>query len=250
MPNPSLHVLRFALEENFAFEPGQYVTVGVHSPQDLPPRPYSIASSPHDSRSLEFYLKGSKEGDLTAHLLNLQPGQSIWYTGPSGRLTLSRSSHRVLFMIATGTGLAPFVSMIRQILAAPQTAAQPGYRVVLFHGVRSPQDLGYRDELEMWSSQHPSLLTYVPVISHPDPGGEFLPGWIQSRVDRVIRWFLRPEGDEDRGLRFGPGVDRRRLSDLLASKPAFYLCGHGGMILELRQILATHGHAEVFTEEW
>ncbi len=132
-------------------------------PEKFIQRAYSIASSPQEKSSMEFYIALVKSGVLTPRLCHLKKGDPLYLSSKiSGAFTLTGvpdKSHVVL--IATGTGIAPFVSMLKTYLK------KGGRRYALFHGVRESIDLGYRSEMEALQKQF-SEFSYHPIISRPD----------------------------------------------------------------------------------
>ncbi len=183
---PDLSILRIALDSGTpaVFQPGQFVSVGLPSaerPGRLVKRPYSIASAPGESE-LELYVKRVAGGRLTAQLLDLDPGDRLW-ADPRilGRFTLDPvPTESVIVAVATGTGLAPFVSMLRH--HAPASGAAGRWRrFVLLHGVRSANELGYRAELESRAARDPGFV-YLPVVSR-DPSWKGARGHVQVLLD-------------------------------------------------------------------
>ncbi len=126
------------------FEPGQYMTIGVFADDKLWQRPYSVASAPAvaGSEGYEFYVRLVPVIRFTTLLWRLQPGARMRMIGPKGKFMLEPDDRRTHLYVSTGTGLAPFVSMIRETRAQ----GKPRKTVVL-HGVSHASDLGYRDEL-------------------------------------------------------------------------------------------------------
>ncbi len=130
--SPDLVVLRVEPRGKlFEFKPGQYAVLGLpgsaprvpmSASEDEPPPPeklvrraYSIASSSRVGEYLEFYVKLVRTGELTPRLFALKPGDPLWL-GPkvAGQFTLeSVPPETNLTLVATGTGLAPYISMIR-----------------------------------------------------------------------------------------------------------------------------------------
>ena len=135
-------------------------------PDKLIKRAYCIASSPVNREFMEFYVALVPGGALTPRLFNLKIGDRIWLSQkPVGTFTFDDS--RVpkganVVLIATGSGLAPFVSMLSTHLRFP-----PEHRVAIIHGVRHSWDLGYRTIL-MAMEHLRTNLTYVPVVSRPN----------------------------------------------------------------------------------
>lgn len=192
--NPFLIILGVTTDQPFAaFKPGQYATLAlkasaprVHNstPEANPKegdvaiqRAYSIASA-NTSKELEFYLALVTAGELTPRLFALQVGDPVYVSAkPVGLFTLERvqENKSVLFM-ATGTGLAPYISMLRS-----QMDVLKNKKVVVLHGVRHSGDLGYREELEELAKKHSNII-YMPAISQPakDPSWKGLSGYLQD----------------------------------------------------------------------
>ncbi len=161
------------------FIPGQYTTVGLFGtaprrdlaerevtpadPYKLIQRAYCIASSPVNKEFVEFFIHLVPHGVLSPRLFALKIGDRV---NLSDRITGAFTFHDVpddanVALIATGTGLAPYVSMLSTHLRFGSQR-----RVAVLHGVRNSWDLGYRSIL--MTMQHlRSNVTYVPVISRP-----------------------------------------------------------------------------------
>jgi ferredoxin/flavodoxin---NADP+ reductase len=178
-----ISIFRFALERDFHFVPGQYATLWLTYAGKTVPRPYSIASSPSETRNLEFYINLVQEGKLTPNLWNeavlrdLQQGgeRIVEVSGPRGRFVLDPAEKRDLVLVASGTGLAPYISMVRKLneeyLAGPELF--PPRRVYIIHGASYSSHLGYRRELESLARETLSIpvrqlgIVYIPMISRP-----------------------------------------------------------------------------------
>ena len=199
------------------FEPGQYMTIGVYADGKLVQRPYSVASSPRTAaEGYEFYVRLVPILRFTTLLWRLPVGHPMRMTGPKGRFTLEPNDDRTHLFIATGTGIAPFVSMIRTGLidGTPR-------RTVVAHGVSYVRELGYRRQLETWQREgYP--ITYVPTISRPhDPANA---GWT-GRVGRV-ETILDDLCEECR---------------IVPSQTVVYICGNPEMILKAEAVVRGHG---------
>lgn len=167
------------------FLPGQYVTIGAAEVQ----RAYSIASEPGERRWLEFYVRLAREpvtvSPLTHKLWAMPVGARVHLGDKiAGRFTLERTSvpgdGRVRVLIAAGTGLAPFVSMVRH---AERSGDGVGLsRMAVLHGVSHPHELAYRDELTDAVSRFG--LRYHPTVSRP----EGHPEWtgLTGRVETLL----------------------------------------------------------------
>jgi ferredoxin--NADP+ reductase len=125
-------------------------------------RAYSIASESRADEYLEFYLTVVMSGDLTPRLFNLKIKDRL-HVGPKavGVFTLDKAPGKHILMIATGTGLAPYMSMLRSELVCNGPR-----QFVVVHGARYSWDLGYRTELT-GLARHCGNFHYIPVITRP-----------------------------------------------------------------------------------
>jgi ferredoxin--NADP+ reductase len=163
------------------FFPGQYVALGLVVPNadnvpKLVKRAYSIGSSPDQKSYLEFFIALVKDGALTPHLSNLRVGDRLFCANKiTGHFTLEPVPKEAnLILIATGTGLAPFISMI----STPSTWIDPARQITILHGVRYAQDLAYQAEITDLQRKHPNL-KYFPVVSRQDHPGTHR-GYVQD----------------------------------------------------------------------
>ena len=160
-------------DDGFRFDNGQFVMIGLEVEQaDSSHKPllraYSIASANWEEQLESFSIK-VQDGPLTSRLQHIQPGDTILIgRKPTGTLLISDlHPGRNLYLLATGTGLAPWLSVIKD----PDTFAR-FERVVLCHGVRGAEDLAYRDYIERELPHHELLgdvirdrLLYYPTVS-------------------------------------------------------------------------------------
>ncbi len=155
-------------DDGLRFANGQFVMIGLEVEGRPLLRAYSIASANWEEH-LEFFSIKVPNGPLTSRLQHIQPGDSVLIGGkPTGTLLISDlRPGRCLFLLATGTGLAPFLSVTKD----PETYERFA-TVVLCHGVRSVADLAYRDYIERELPTLPWLgdtiragLRYYPVVS-------------------------------------------------------------------------------------
>ena len=197
------------------FEPGQYMTIGVFADEKLWQRPYSVASAPSvaGTEGYELYVRLVPIIRFTTLLWRLQPGGRVRMIGPKGKFMLEPDDDRTHLYVSTGTGLAPFISMIRET----QAQGTPRETVVL-HGVSYASDLGYRDFLEGLERGGTYPVRYVPTISRPDDPRNA--GWNgrTGRVEQVVADVCR-----DLGLR--------------ADRTVVYICGNPEMILNVERTL-------------
>ncbi len=217
------------------FLPGQFVTLGLPRPEespapnaDNPPtrirlirRAYSIASSPDERRYLELYVVLVEGGKLTPRLWNVEQGDRL-FMDPRirGEFTLGdvpQDSHVVL--VATGTGVAPFVSMVRTYGGRNRWR-----RCTLVHGVREVEQLGYREEMEALARRDSSFV-YVPVISGKEVAGSSWTGR-RGRVQSVLDDSVFHELTGEALAPYGSHV---------------FLCGNPTMIIDVQEHLQSRG---------
>jgi ferredoxin--NADP+ reductase len=181
---PRLLSFRLNRQPGYRFVPGQFARLGVRKPNGgLVWRAYSIVSAPWDDH-LEFYSIIVPDGQFTSVLSALNEGDEVLIEKQAyGFLTTSRfADGRDLWMLATGTGLAPFLSILQD-----EETWRRFERLVLVHGVRDYPDLTYQDEIAALRS-HPlwadrgNRLTYQPVLSRSPHDGA-LPGRIPALLD-------------------------------------------------------------------
>jgi ferredoxin--NADP+ reductase len=193
-------------------------------PHKLIRRAYSIASSSLEHEYMEFYIGLVTSGTLTPRLFALNIGDRLWLSHKvSGMFTLEQVPEgRNIVLIATGTGLAPYMSM----LSSELTCGSPR-RIAVLHGAYHSWDLGYRSEL--LTLQHLcSNFTYVATISSPEQ--EPVPwtgytGFVQDLwTQRVIAkaWGFQPT----------------------PANTDVFLCGNPNMIEETMELLSKEGFRE------
>ncbi len=166
--NDSLFSFRTTRNPGLRFINGQFVMIGLEVDGRPLMRAYSIASANYEEH-LEFFSIKVQDGPLTSRLQHLQPGDQLLVSKkPTGTLVLrDLKPGRRLFMFATGTGLAPFMSLIRD----PETYER-FEKVILIHGVRWTNELAYHDYIEEDLREHEYLgdlirdqLIYYPTVT-------------------------------------------------------------------------------------
>jgi len=206
---------------DFQFVPGQYATLGLLTPEKHHERAYSIASAPHE-KFMEFFIELVPQGELTPRLFSQHVGDEITLRKSArGRFTLDRASGRPNhLLLATVTGVAPFVSYVRSLYQEWKNAEFTGEdKLYLLEGASHPVELGYREELQRLSEDVP-WFCYASTISRPwdDTSWKRETG----RVDDLVRkyadtWGLAPENT------------------------TAYLCGHPSMVENVKGILHRRG---------
>ncbi len=221
-----------------AFIPGQYVTLGMNN-EDRPDlgsvrRPLSIASSPEEHDALEFYVRyvshPESDNPLTHLLWQAKAGDRMFMrTKAVGKFTvpdtIGEDDARLRVCVAAGTGLAPFLCMVRSAHQRDSEADLGNYAIL--HGASYPADFGFRQELEKLE-QHG--LHYRPSISRPKES----PDWAGD-TGRVEDYFL-PGRLEEMEQRLGLGP-----SGLRPDRAVIYICGLQGTIGKTIERLAQRG---------
>jgi ferredoxin--NADP+ reductase len=217
---PALCIVRLIPEERLLFAAGQYVTIGLPEGSRIVERPYSMVSSPREP-GLEFFVELVPGGKLTPALCDMPAGSRVFLRRlAKGRFLFDRQSgHAKHFMVASVTGIAPFVSMVREFI---ETEAQGGamrQAVTLLHSASMPDEFGYLEELRGYAARH-AWLQYVPTVSRiwlaPEWRGE------AGRSEDVLRKYLDAQGCSP-------------------ADTTVYLCGNPNMIENARGILIRAG---------
>jgi ferredoxin--NADP+ reductase len=166
--NDSLFSFRTTRDPGFRFDSGQFVMIGLEVDGRPLMRAYSIASANYEEH-LEFFSIKVPNGPLTSRLQHLRPGDPLIVSRkPTGTLVLNDlKPGRHLYLLGTGTGLAPFLSLVRD----PETYERFD-KIVIAHGVRNISDLAYADFLQHELLQHEYLgelarekLIYFPTVT-------------------------------------------------------------------------------------
>jgi ferredoxin-NADP reductase len=211
------------------FVAGQYMTIGVFVEDPATPtgtrivqRPYSVASPPAvaGTEGYEMYVRLVEGGLFTPLLWRLPVGHRMRMIGPKGKFTLEPDDDRTHLFISSGTGNAPFVAMMRQLLidGAPRMT-------VFLNGVSHERDLGYRSLVEDWERAGGYPVTFIPTVSRPEaPENE---GWT-GRTGRVES-IVAPVCDE---------------LGLTADNTIAYICGNPDMIIAAEATLLGRGFPE------
>lgn len=223
------------------FQSGQFAVLGLPAraarvplsdpepePQDpdrLIRRAYSIASSPLERGHVEVFVTLVRSGELTPRLFALAPGDRLWLgPKPSGMFTLRDvPQDRNVALVATGTGLAPYMSMLRTELLT----GGGGRRVAALLGARHSWDLAYSAELVTMQRLSP-IFTYLPIVSRPD--AEPVP-WGGAKGHVQALWT---EGALARAWGFPPTPRDTHV----------FLCGNPAMIEDMVLLLEQEGFRE------
>jgi ferredoxin/flavodoxin---NADP+ reductase len=212
-----------ARDDGFRFDNGQFVMIGLEVDGRPLMRAYSIASANWEEQ-LEFFSIKVPNGPLTSRLQHIQPGDTLLLSRkPTGTLLISDlHPGRHLYLLSTGTGLAPFLAIIKD----PETYERFD-KVILTHGVRGVADLAYADYIRRELPQHEFLgeqihgkLLYYPAVSRE--AFEH-----QGRLTTLLETGRMPA---DLGL---PPID--------PAHDRFMICGSPSMLADFRAILDSRG---------
>lgn len=227
-PYPSLVRLRFRLEDGLDFVPGQYVRISYAEEE---PRVYSIASSP-TADEMEICIRRVPGGELTPDLCDrAEAGDDLFVRGPFGdEFTLQAPSGRDLVFVATGTGVAPFKSMLDYLFETGLDDFEGSPRQVwLFLGSGWEDNLPYREAFRALDDARENF-HFVPTLSRES----YLTDW-PGETDYVQRTLLRylddaAESIPDRFAEFAsadPALDIEARID--PTRTEAYVCGLGAM---------------------
>lgn len=160
------------------YESGQFVRIGLKDGEDVVARPYSLVNTPQESY-LEVYFNIVEEGPLSPRLFALEAGDDILVaSNPSGFLTISEIPEcKHLWMIATGTGIGPFLSILKS-----DAAWQKFEKIILCYSVSYAEELAYRDIIERIVSTHREQFQFVPIVTR-----ETIPETLGKRITSLMQ---------------------------------------------------------------
>jgi ferredoxin/flavodoxin---NADP+ reductase len=231
--NDTLFSFTTTRDRGMRFKNGHFVMIGLEVEGRPLLRAYSLVS-PNYEEHLEFYSIKVPNGPLTSRLQHLKPGDEILVgTKPTGTLVTSTLlPGKRLYLLSTGTGLAPFMSIIRD----PETYEAYDH-VILTHGVRYADELGYADYIKHQLPQHEYLgdtvrekLRYYPTVTRENASDAG-----QGRITDLLR-----SGKLCRDLGF---------PDLSPNEDRVMICGNPSMLDELVLELSGRGFVEGSTHE-
>ena len=206
------------------FKAGQYSALSLEIDGKRIEQPYSILSAPGDS-PLEFFLYTTIEGELSSLLGELQPGDHVSVQKHAeGGFTLDEVPAATdLWMLATGTGVAPFLSILKQGDVWSQFE-----RVVLVYAVRQWDDLGYEALIKQMLAEHPNQFHFVPFVS-------------REKVDNTVHGHI-PASISNGTL------ERMAEIEFSHEHSQFMLCGNPGMVQDAVAVLEEKGFRINFTD--
>lgn len=208
-------------QDRFDFKPGQFVTLDlpIHERPNKRWRSYSIASWPDGSNIFELVIVLLEGGAGTTYLFNeVKEGSELTFRGPQGVFVLPEKLDRDIFLICTGTGVAPFRSMVHNIFLH----RIPHEKIYIIFGCRRTADRLYAEELIALEKQFPGF--------------------------HYLTAFSQEEGNDDATIRLGyvhpiyEEICRGNCKDAAVKPAYFYLCGWKAMIDEAKQRILDLGY--------
>jgi ferredoxin-NADP reductase len=212
-PNTKRFFLEMEGTNNFDFQPGQFITLDlpIHEKKNKRIRSYSIASAPNGTNIIELVIVLLEGGAGTTYLFNeIKIGSEIDYRGALGHFVLPENIPNDLFLICTGTGIAPFRSMIHYLHASKKDIPN----ITLIYGTRVKTDILYYQEFLDLANKIPNF-KYIPVLSREKWDGA--KGYVHAQYLNLCKDI--PEAQ-------------------------FMLCGWRAMIDEARENLKTLGYGK------
>ena len=205
----------------FQFEAGQFLNIMVPAAGANPAfkRPYSIASPPHWANRIDLCWKRIHGGKATEYLWGLKQGDTIKVQGPLGRFVLKRPLPKRIIFVSTGTGIAPFRSIIAWLLEQEK----PAIEIHNLFGNRYDEDILYLEEFESWAKKNPNFHNIFT-------------------VSRPKKWTGEKEYVQNLIKKYFPQPDSTHI----------YICGLTKMIEEVVQTATALGYAkdQIFYEKY
>jgi CDP-4-dehydro-6-deoxyglucose reductase len=232
-PYPSLLRLRVKPDVDLDFAPGQYVTLRLHDT----PRAYSLSNSPSEDE-LEFCIRLVPGGKLTSGLFErVDVGEAVVVRGPNGDMVLDPPSSRDMVFLATGTGVAPFKSMLDYTLEQGRDVVEGDPRDIwLFLGCGWEDDLPHRAHFRRLDAQYDHFhfvptLTREPLLTDWEGATDYVQSVFVSHVAReaLAGADLPPRFDSVRDQPPQSGVDAR----IDPTNVELYACGISAMVSTL-----------------
>jgi len=177
---------------HFGFVAGQWLSFKTNKPDgEEIIRAYSIASPPEGDNKFALCLNRVQDGYMSNFLCDMKEGDEIHCQGPFGDFIL-RPPMRDTIFIATGTGIAPFRSMLHWLLSPmedgrprPSEARHQNKHLYLLFGNRTEKDIYYHNEFQRLVEQHPNF-DYLPTLSRGSPEWKGLRGYVQEHVPGLV----------------------------------------------------------------
>lgn len=199
------------------FEPGQFARIGLPIDGANVMRPYSFVNAP-DEAAHEFYYAVVPEGPLSHRLPQLREGDDILYVPkPNGYMVLSEiPDASALWMLATGTAVGPFLSILNSALAWERFEY-----LVLAHAVRRAEELSYSEDIARLVQYGGGRLRFAPFVSREDADGA-----IRGRIPAALE---------------SGALQERAGLDISPADTQFMICGNPQMVKDTTAVLQARG---------
>ena len=219
---PGLFTLRVHAPGVLPFEPGQFLQMGFPRPDKHLHRPYSVAS-PHGDL-LDFFIVLVEDGEVTPLFWQFKVGESVEVSEKAaGSFTLAHAPpSRDIWLIATGTGIAPYIAMLKDAEIWNKYE-----QIVLVHGVRFPADLAYQLELEELQHRYQGRFVYVGIVSR-------VPQKLEGHSNRILNGRIT---DSFKSL----ALEQETGIAITPNYSTVMLCGNPAMLDEMEHLLQDRG---------
>lgn len=214
--NVYLFKFDYPTESNWTYKAGQYMIFHLPIIENGHParRLYSIFSTPSDKKTLDFIIEIIPHGLGSGFISKIKPNDTITMQGPAGVFSIKESNNDII-MLATGTGIAPMYSMIKEVLAK-NIATQ---KIILFWGLKYKTDIYLKDQFDELQTKYPNFKYSICL----------------SRDSDVIEGAYLLKG------RITCGLEKLKDIKTNLSNFDFYLCGSPHIVESLRIDLTTQG---------
>ncbi len=224
--NDKFQVLRFELTQpnRLFFRAGQYILLTV--PTTPQKKSYSIASAPDMHNAIDLLVDIQPQGHGTKYLSSIEPGETVEFMAPVGLFVVPPvdseigAAEKELVFVATGSGIAPFKSMLEDLLITQNDQR----KMTLYWGMRYPQDQFWFNEFAQLAQQHANF-SFHPTLSRPPESWQLCRGRV---------------------------TDCLAVHSIPVAEAGYYVCGSSDMITDVKDVLtqkgvpAQHIHHEKF----
>jgi len=189
--NTNSFLLRLAHKKHINYESGQFVMLKTNIDGEEIKKPYSIASPPQldqeHAEYIEFVIKHVQGGKMTDYLFHLKVGERLDVAGPFGKFILKEPIKEGDLFLATGSGLAPFMSMLRKVFRDDNPK-----EFFLFFGAINEEEIIYKEELYRWNKEHKNFHLIV-CLSKPHKSWQGESGYIQDALTKYVKDFHKKQ---------------------------------------------------------
>src|SRR3989344_8605761 len=216
----TLAIFRFSIPTDLSFIPGQYITLYFEDNGKKIARPYSIGSCPQDLPFIDLFIKlitEENKGAFTKKLFSCDIGTEFNILKIGGDFILDNEDSRDIIMVCSGTGVAPYISMINDRVEKIKDGKSFSNKIFLLYGASFKKDLAFNEDIQE-ALDFGVIKEFIPTLSREDWEGH------KGRVETLF---------EDGTI--------EKLLELNKKKVVIYLCGHPGMIDNLKEFLKNKG---------